>query len=344
MNSQKQTAKAIEQEAAAWAARCDARALSFDDQAALDDWLSGDIRRLGAFARARAALLLVDDVEALAQPQTSMWTAPATRRWLVAASVAGLTGSLILLAQSRPLAAKPRRFVSEIGEVRVIPLEDGTRITMSTNSALTVDFQPGRRLVRLLRGEAYFEVAKNRERPFVVIGPRAQARAVGTAYSVRLVDADQMKVLVTEGVVSIEKPQPSARGPFAALWGSTDRVDNLVGVEAGEEATVSLVGSDAGTDSGRVLVSVASVSHDAAQRALAWRDGRLSFEGQTLAAAAAEFAQFSPRRILIKDEALGREHISGLFAATDPVGFSRAAALALNAKMKLKNNTIVLYR
>ena len=105
-----------------------------------------------------------------------------------------------------------------------------------------------------------------------------------------------------------------------------------------------MLGPEAGADSGRVLVSVAAAPADVAERARFWRQGRLSFEGQTLAAAVAEFARFSDRRIVIKDRRLAGEHVSGLFAATDPVGFARAVSLALGAKMKQKNKSIYLYR
>jgi transmembrane sensor len=340
--SPKPTAKTIDKQAADWVARLDGSALAVDEQAALDAWLQSDVRCQGAFARARAALFVVDGQQAAARPWRRPMV-PVTRRGLMAASVAGLAGSLLLLQSRRPVA-QPRRFDSEIGEVRVIPLDDGSRITLSTNSAVTVDYRPAQRLVRLLRGEAYFEVAKNKARPFVVVGPKAQARAVGTAYSVRLLDDGQMKVLVTEGLVSVERPEDKARGPFATLWTPAAGIDNLVYVRAGEEASVRLMGADAGADSGRVLVSIAAVSAAAAERALLWREGRLSFEGQSLADAVAEFARFSDHRIVIKDPRLAGEHVSGLFAASDPVGFSRAVSLALGAKMKQKNNTIYLYR
>ncbi len=343
MISPKPAAKTIDKQAADWVARLDGGALAVDEQAALDAWLKSDIRCQGAFARARAVLFAVDGLQDTPPRRARSGPATATRRGLMAASVAGLAGSLLLLQTHRSVA-KPRRFDSEIGEVRVIPLEDGSRITLSTNSAVTVDYRPEQRLVRLLHGEAYFEVAKNKARPFVVVGPKAQARAVGTAYSVRLLDDGQMKVLVTEGLVSIERPQARARGPFADFLEPAANIDNLVYVRGGEEASVRVIGADAGADSGRVLVGIAAVPADAAERALLWREGRLSFEGQTLAAAVAEFARFSDRRIVIKDRRLAGEHVSGLFAATDPLGFSHAVSLALGAKLKQKNKSIYLYR
>ncbi len=344
----KPAAKTIEKQAVDWVARLDGAALTAAEQAAFDAWLASDVRCRGAFARARAAFLMVEGpLAAAARPPAPgvgrANSATATRRGLIAASVAGLAGSLLWSQRHRP-GAQPRRFESEIGEVRVIPLEDGSRITLGTHSAVTVDYQPGQRLVRLLRGEAFFEVAKNKARPFVVVGPRAQARAVGTAYSVRLLDAGRMKVLVTEGLVSVERPQSRTRSLFSDLFGSPSDTDNLVYVRGGEEASVDTVGAEAGVDNGRVLVSIAAVPAEAAERALLWREGRLSFEGQTLAAAAAEFARFSDRRIVIQDPRLAGAHVSGLFAATDPVGFSRAVSVALGARMRQKNKTIFLYR
>ncbi len=331
------TAESIDDIAADWAARLDARPLSLGEQAELEAWLDGDARCLGAYARARAVMVVV-------APRRREAAAHPSRRALLwgggGAIAAGVAGAATVIAHQ----PQPRRWrlESSLGEIRHIPLEDGSHITLNTDSALTVEFGATRRLVRLLRGEAYFEVAKNPERPFIVMGPFVQVRTVGTAYNVRLNDARTMKVDVASGRVALENPPSPLMQSLQAMTGgwpaATDDLSPIY-MDAGQRATIRL---DAASD--KMLISIEAVAGETLARALAWRDGQLAFEGESLAEAAAEFARYSPRRLVVADRDLAGRHISGLFAATDPDGFARAAALSLGARCRTENDTIVLYR
>ncbi|WP_040844154.1 FecR family protein [Nitrospirillum viridazoti] len=189
-------------------------------------------------------------------------------------------------------------------------------------------------------------MAKNPDRPFIVQGPKAQARAVGTAYAVRLEDdKGGMRVQVTSGRVAVELPPPS---PPATAWQALERLwtpsagaTNGTHVTANQEAEVRIGLNAAGVE--EVQVSLRDVAPGALGRSLMWREGLLSFEGVTLAEAAAEFARYSVQKIVVKG-ALAHERISGLFAATDPAGFARAIALGLRIKSKREGDVITLYK
>jgi transmembrane sensor len=86
------------------------------------------------------------------------------------------------------------------------------------------------------------------------------------------------------------------------------------------------------------------VGPEAVTRDLAWRDGKLAFEGETLGQAAAAFARYSDTRIQIRDPALAREPVTGLFAANDPAGFSRAIARVFEARVEQDSDKVVLTR
>jgi len=330
------TAATLDDIAAGWAARLDARPLSAAEQVELDAWLASDPRCLGAFARARAVMVPLAARPIRARPlvdrRALLWSGGGA----IAAGVANLATVAV-----HPPAARIRRFESLLGEIRHIPLEDGSRITLNTDSALSVEFTATRRLVRLLRGEAYFEVAKAHDRPFVVSGPFVQVRTVGTAYNVRLTDSHSMQVDLTSGRVALENPPSPLMRSLQGLTGGWPATDDLspIFMEAGHRATITL--SEA---SNKMLISIEAMANDALTRGLAWRDGQLAFEGQTLAQAAVEFARYSPRRLIIADPVLAGRHISGLFATTDPEGFARAAALSLGARVKSEDDNIVLYR
>ena len=77
---------------------------------------------------------------------------------------------------------------------------------------------------------------------------------------------------------------------------------------------------------------------------MAWQNGQIAFEGETLAQAAAEFARYSDTRIVIDDPALAKEEIAGLFKATDPVGFAQTIAISLNAHARIGEGEVRLTR
>ena len=330
MTTQRQTAKSIDKAAADWVARLDAGDLAPEEQTELDSWLAGDTRCLGALARARALFISPEIGEAIEAPRPS--SIPAlTRRGFFAAAAASVAGAAFLL--SRREHGEILDYASEIGEIRVIPLEDGSKVTLNTDSHFSVEYRPHSRIVRLTRGEAYFEVAKNSDRPFIVIGSSVQARAVGTAYSVRLQDEQGgMQIRVTSGRVAVEPP-PSVLAESLRL---SPIAPNGAYLDANQQADVRV-------DKGQVQVSIRDATPDMFERELMWREGLLSFEGETLAEAIGEFARYSRQKIVLHG-AVARERVSGLFSATDPVGFSHAIAIGLKLKLKTENDTITLYK
>jgi transmembrane sensor len=332
--TQKQTAKSIDREAADWAARLDAGDLLPDEENTLRHWLAGDARRLGALARAQA-LMTSPEIAAALDTQRPRFVPSLSRRGFLAAAAASVAGAVFVI--DRAEHGEVHDYASEIGEIRIIPLEDGSRITLNTDSRVSVEYREHSRLVRLVRGEAYFEVAKNPERPFIVSGPAAQARAVGTAYSVRLGDEDHMQVRVTSGRVAVEPP-PSA-------WTESLRLspiaDNGAYLDANQQADVRVVRD--GPFKGQVQVSIRDSTPDIFERELMWREGLLSFEGETLAEALDEFSRYSRQKVVLQG-AVARERVSGLFSATDPAGFAKAIAIGLKLKLKKENDTIILYK
>ena len=342
MISQKQTAESIDDKAAQWAARLDVGQLNAAEAAAFQAWVGSDSRCFGALARAQAVLIgsgapvtLADAIAArrqLMQPN---------RRWILGgAAVGGLAVAGLAITMTGRYSKQPLHFSSEIGELRHIPLADGSRLTLNTDTTLEVDYTENRRTIRLLCGEAFFEVAKDPARPFIVVGPKAQVRTVGTTYSVRLNGPEEMTVLVATGRVAIETVGRTmdAFTALRRLWRNDPPEGGEVLVEAGQEARIRKSGSEG--NGAPVTVTVLPI--DSAARALLWRDGKLYFEGAPLAGAVAEFARYNYRRIVIRDATLANARISGLFAADDPEGFARAVALSIGARADTAGSIIIL--
>jgi transmembrane sensor len=325
----RQTSQEIDDEAAAWAARVDRGPLSVDDERALAAWLDGDIRRVGAYARTYGLSLHTERARALGadfDPQQfeapPRATRPPTRRgllWLcggaVAASAAGLTALGVLRTGWT-------RFNTRKGEMRVVPLEDGSVMTLNTASEVAVRFTRERRELRLTQGEVLFDVAKDPARPFVVAAADTSVRAVGTSFTVRRLGERPVQVLVREGVVEVrQRSEPATKAVRIA-------------------ANNRLVARNTGTAG----AEVSAVPPKEMSRELSWREGRIAFQGETLSQAAEEFSRYSSTRIVIDDPALAREGIAGLFQANDPVGFAQAVAASLDVKVQVGPDQVRLYR
>lgn len=298
-----ENSREIEHTAAQWAARLDRGPLSPGDQAALDAWLQGDPRRLGAYAKARAVAVHSQRAAALAGGALSRAAAQDTpqleRRALLAASVAaGLVGGSGLLAA---YWRKTQSFETQKGEVRTIALDDGSSMTLNTSSRASVRYGRDVREIVLTFGEALFTVARD-SRPFVVQTAGTAIVAGAGRFVVRRFDQAPLQVLALDAAVRLQSRD-------AGAWRMSP--SRVVAMEEGE-------------------VRESVVDAAAIERALAWRDMRIAFQNETLGAAVAEFARFSDIRIEIADPAVAALRITGLFQADDPAAFARAAAISLN--------------
>jgi transmembrane sensor len=315
----RQTAQEIDRQAADWAAKVD-RGLSADEQADLDRWLGLDARRLGAYGRMRAIALQTERLTALGPihsphaftPVPSLSRRSLLRAGAIAAGLAacGFSG-LYWLTRNRHRTSK--------GEVRQLALQDGSVVTLNTETDLSVALHRDRREVSLATGEALFDVAHDRARPFVVAAGTTRVRVLGTSFVVRAMPGQAVQVLVREGIVEVSREDLTA--PPRRI------TRNMRAVSAAEEK------------GGASVITVSDVPNAVVERALAWRDGRVDFEGETLEAAAAEFARYSDTRITA-DPALAREQIAGVYQTNDPVGFARAVAGSLRADISISDGAI----
>jgi transmembrane sensor len=312
--STQETAREVAERAAEWATRIDAGTTDPDTNETLRRWLEEDPRHGGALMRAEAALSFLDRGRALAgvvprpQPQP-IWI----RRKLTFAAVAlavGIAGMAILITA-------PNRYDTRVGEIRQVPLSDGSLVAINTQSAVEVAMHPNLREVTLTRGEAWFKVAHDRNRPFIVSAGRIRVRAVGTSFSVHRHD-DGADVLVTEGVVE--------------TW-TVGEEERRVRVEAGSKAYV------AEYEPPKPIQALADIG-----RSLAWRDGQIVLEGETLDDAVAQFNRYNTRKLVISDPDLAEEKLVGQFRATEPLTFADAVATTLGATVVEDRDTIRLSR
>ena len=287
-------------------------------------WFGSDPRALGAFGRMRALALSSERARALGPDFDPATYDPAPRfpRRRVLEVGGAIAATMLVGAGGAWRFLQGRgRFTTGKGETKVVALKDGSVVTLNTASEIRVSYSESLRAVELVRGEALFDVAKNKARPFVVAAGDTSVRVVGTSFTVRHLDASPVQVLVREGVVEVFKPAQAVKP---------------VRLSANNMAVVQADGA----------AEIAAIPVPAAQlhRQMAWQDGQIAFEGETLSEAADEFARYSDTRIVIDDPGLAKEEIAGLFKATDPVGFAHTIALSLNAHARIGEGEVRITR
>ena len=166
-------------------------------------------------------------------------------------------------------------------------LEDGSRVELGAKSRIRTDFSEHRRRVIVESGEAFFEVAKDASRPFVVEAGDLTVTAVGTAFNVRRGD-ERIVVTVSEGRVRLASSAAKAEEQRAPLEAG-----------AGEQATFSTV---------EKRIQLASIDPSVAT---AWRQGVLKFKDEPLDEVVADLNRYSTRKIELSDPRLNQLRYTG---------------------------------
>jgi transmembrane sensor len=335
----------IAHEAAAWVARHD-RGLTAEEQDRFSQWLADDPRHGDWLARHRET---VRGLKALAQwcpehtarPNPDLLEPPRRARGGVVALAFALAACVALAAGfwwtqwPRATQVAPEIAVHPPAtEQRV--LEDGSTIDLNRGAAVEVRFTAAERRVRLVKGEALFAVAKNRQRPFIVEAGNIAIRAVGTAFNVNLQPA-AVEVLVTEGTVAVDQapPPPAPESSPAASESSAVAPATLVG--AGQRALVSF-------EAASPPPQVVPVSREEIARLLAWQPRQLEFTDTPLSQVVAEFNRENRLKLVIDDPALAGEPIGASFRSDNVEGFVRLLEASFHVKAERRGDVIVLRR
>lgn len=203
---------------------------------------------------------------------------------------------------------------TDIGERKTLNLPDGSTITVNAQSKTEVEFSKQMRLVRMIEGEAYFDVSKD-PRPFVILTDGLSVSAVGTAFNVRQRNSDT-QVEVSEGAVLINIGDhiPSNEDIGSAL-------KREEGSQTALQASSALLsqGERAQFDPVTNRLKIGNVSPDSIA---AWRDNKLIFEDAPLSDIVAEFNRYNRIKLVVTDPKIELLRISAVFQATDPRSFA----------------------
>jgi len=329
----------VNEAAAAWAER-KASGMNPQEEAELEVWLAADVRHGRALKEQEAFWRMATRPQQDGQGETFMrevealatWRAARLRRRKAFWTAAGIAAAAAVLFIVRPYVGLTGGDAASSVAVRpdrqVLP--DGSVVELNAGTEIALDYTTETRGVRLLRGEALFQVAKNPDRPFIVTASGVDVRAVGTAFTVALA-RDQVNVLVTEGRVAVQRPNV---GPSLLSRQSGATADADVPVQSGDPAVVSApnpepiylsAGARLAIPTGATAPQIAPQTVTPAQidAALAWRSRRVEFTLTPLAEAVEMLNGQNQVKLVLGDRALAELRLTGVFWTDDPQGFSR---------------------
>ncbi|MFJ4346092.1 FecR family protein [Pseudomonas sp. NPDC089401] len=290
-------------EAAGWYYRLQADDVTSEEQAAFAAWHASGAAQEQAWDEVILLLgALREPAARLREQQRQQWRKPARRTWRKVAQGAAAALLLGLLIGQTPLLDRWRAdYATTTGESRSVRLEDGSQLQLNTDTALQVELAKGERRVRLLRGEAWFDVARDPNRPFVVNAGDGWVRVVGTRFSVASV-AGQTRVKVAQGKVEVNAG--SGLGVFL-------EPGQAVEYASGELAALH--------------------PFDQAS-AFAWRQRQLVFSQQPLAQVVAELNRYWPGQTVLLGDDLRQRKVSGVFEIDKPDAVLKALTHTLGVR------------
>ncbi len=316
----------IDEEAAAWIWRMDSAASAAADRQAYEVWLRQDPRHRRAAAELSTVWGALDGLaEAKREEKIATFSNRAKaprlqypqRWWLAAAMVAAIAIGAIWLQQGREL----QTLATAVGQQRNVTLADGSIVALNTNTIVETDLRRHTREIYLRKGEAHFQVAHDRSRPFLVHAGDSVVRAVGTAFEVRVLTDQRVDVVVNEGRVEVQTTSstPASQNSSAHAHPATI----VRALNAGERLAAT------GYDYAVVPITAQQLSSE-----LAWREGAIIFDAEPLSEAIAEIERYTDARIVVSDPEIAALRVGGRFRTGDVQEFFDALQSALPVSIR----------
>lgn len=281
---------------------------------------------------------LAASIAALAAVATLLMTSPAELRSPALAKLSTVLDSFVSGEQAR-------FYETGVGQRSTVALADGSSIDLNAKTRIKVALDAAVRRIELIEGQAFFHVARDPQRPFVVRAAGRDITAVGTAFDVRL-DTSLMRVTLLEGKVKVTDEvdssrastaiESSARTPGAVAESTQARASAAeqpvasaaeIFLVPGEQLVTALSSShtiSVGTSDPAALPRTSVVRTIDVAKVTGWREGRVFLEDLTLAEAVDEMNRHSPVEIRLGDPRLASLRVNGMFRAGEQTTFVAA--------------------
>jgi len=315
----------VEEQAAVWITKLD-RGLSTDERQSLQVWLENDVNK-EAFLMMASTWDKVDSLSQLAnlfQPSLEKNKAAKLKRaplslaasvvfclfcfWSYQLGLFNLASDSTAIAQQSTMAE--RVYQTAVGQHSTIDLVDGSVLTLNTNSLVEVNYSTSQRLITLIKGEIFIDVAHDSNRPLSVIVNGTVFQAIGTAFNVKKSFDENIELLVTDGEVMIAEIK------------NRDEVNQAVNTE---KLTIDTNNTRSALPGEKVIISIAEQVKQETERldsedievSLGWLNRKLIFRGQTLLEAMDEVSRYTDAKFIIPQQSLQQRKIAGVFKTND---------------------------
>ncbi len=310
----------IDEQAATWYARRTSGQFTAEQEAELQAWLATSPAHAKAFADMQLIWADFDRVPRPVLATPVVMLKPRSRRTLPRAMAASFVLLCAALATSQDWFGRAPsvdlQLSSARGEQRQVELADGSRIDLNVDTRLHVRLYDDHREVELLQGEAFFAVARDERRPFVVMAGEGSVRVLGTRFSVRR-GGERLDVAVESGKVAVS---PEAGGSHRAELGAGDSADF-------DYRTRHL-----------------ELGHRSPEEIASWRRGQLIFRDRPLAQLVDELSHYRNAPVGLADASLAERRVSGSLNIGKPDAFLAALPQLLPVRVEyLANGTALIH-
>jgi len=314
----------IDEQAAAWVWRMESGGTSGAEPQAFEDWLRQDPRHRRAFEEMSQAWRALDGLQETKRGEKIATFTDAAKRatfrdrrpwWFAAAAV--IVATVVSLAWLNRDGGV-QTFSTAVGQRSNVTLADGSIVTLNTNTIVEAQIGGHVREIYLRKGEAHFQVAHDRSRPFLVHAGDSVVRAVGTQFEVRVRADNHVDVLVTEGRVMVQADAEESQSTPAAVRRASAAAASARAVSAGEELSTA-----------RAAYEVIPLSPAQLSTELAWREGAIVFDSEPLSEAIDEIERYTDARIVVRDPQIAALRVGGRFKTDDLQGFLDGLEAAL---------------
>ena len=227
-----------------------------------------------------------------------------------------LLAAIFKVSKAKKTEVAYREIAVPYGKQASVTLGDSTMVTLNSGSSLRYPerFDDSTRKV-YLKGEAYFNVAKDKTKPFIVETQRSRTRVLGTEFNLRdFASEARASITLKEGSITFSnkagKKTIMLKPDYRAELSGTILTKNQVNVDS----------------------------------FLSWKEGVLHFDNISLAEAIAEIERVYDLKITLKSSAIGKLRIKGSFKRMPVEKLMDEICFLLNTKYLIQQNTITIYK
>jgi transmembrane sensor len=326
------SAHTIRAEAAEWFARMQNPQCTQETHTTCEQWCNADARHALAYEQCRTLWLMTRDLKndpdinrelasVRIQHTSKSYSFGARKRWHMLGIAA--TFLVVTVAAFLTLSSPHEEYTTRVAEQRVIQLPDGSTAMLNTDSSIVVHFTGSKRAIELKKGEAYFSVSKDPKRPFEVTAASGVVRAVGTEFNVALLNR-RISVDVTEGVVEFKAPASA----------DAQLNTHVLSTHIKEGEAISFHKGDTSLN-----IQPANTA-----RISAWQARKIYFSENTLEDAVAEYNRYSKEKIIILNDELKHQKISGVFNVDDIDAFTFSLEQLLDLRVERHQGSVLVMK